>query len=99
MTDEALAAVRDFHQSFEAVFGSDWQYTKSMLGISDDTPEQADASRQLGLESIPVIATTGTFLAPGINDKGEDWGHRGMLLDRYRRLKRLIQQSEESTIR
>jgi hypothetical protein len=93
MTDDTLTAVREFVQSFEAVFGTDWQYTKSMLGIQDQTPEQASAIRELGLESIPTVAIDGTFLSPGIDDEAEDWGHRGILLERYRRLKTLLEQS------
>ena len=45
MDDETLTAVREFVESFETVFGSDWAYSKSMLGIYKRTPEQkADAA-------------------------------------------------------
>jgi hypothetical protein len=90
MTDETLIAVREFLDAFEKVFGTDWQYTKSMLGIRDETPEQAEAARQMGWETIHIIAPEGTFLEPRVDDEIENWGHRGMLLERYRRLKSLI---------
>jgi hypothetical protein len=31
-----------------------------------------------------------TFLKPGIKDENEDWGSRGELLEKYRRLKKLM---------
>jgi hypothetical protein len=91
MTEEMLRATRDFVASFEEVFGDDWQYTKEMLGIRDETPEQAVASRAAGLETIPIISEGGTFLEPQVDDEIEHWGNRGALLQRYRRLKRLLQ--------
>jgi hypothetical protein len=33
-----------------------------------------------------MIAAGGTFLEPGVEDESEDWGHRAMLLARYRTL-------------
>jgi hypothetical protein len=88
MNKETLAVVREFVQSFEEVFGNDWKYTKSMLGIHDLTPEQA-AAEEAG-ETIPIISKDGTFIEPAVTDEIEDWGHRGRLLERYRRLKQLI---------
>ena len=98
MTNETLVAVRDFLESFEAVFGSDWRYTKAMLGVHAPTPEQLENQaalvRKLGLEDdVPAIADDVTFLAPGVADEFDDWGHRGLLLQRYRRLKELIEKT------
>lgn len=90
MTNETLIAIHEFLESFQAVFDTDWEYSKVMLGIHDATPEQDAALRELGLEGIPVVSPQGTFLAPGVDDEGEDWGNRGLLLARYRRLKDLI---------
>jgi hypothetical protein len=96
MSDEILPALREFIESFETVFGNDWPYTKSMLGIYDETPAQKAAAQQAGLETIPIISEAGTFLAPDVDDEGEDWGHRGLLLERYRRLKRLLAQLDRT---
>ncbi|EDY18582.1 hypothetical protein CfE428DRAFT_3967 [Chthoniobacter flavus Ellin428] len=91
MTDETLTAVREFLEAFEEVFRDDWQYTKSMLGIRGETPEQTEAARKMGLETIDLIAPDGTFLEPRVDDEIEDWGARGGLLARYRRLKTLME--------
>jgi len=101
MTNETLAAVREFIESFEAVFGTDWQYTKAMLGIHEPSPEQRENQaallRELGFEDdAPAIAADVTFLAPGVADEFDDWGHRGMLLQRYRHLKALIDQDNST---
>ncbi len=61
-----------------------------MLGIQDQTPEQAAALAEIGLESSPTIAKEGTFIEPLVEDEIEDWGNRGALLQRYRKLKRLL---------
>jgi hypothetical protein len=61
-----------------------------MLGIYDETPKQAKAALEFGLESIPAVAANATFLNPGTDDEVEDWGNRGELLKRYRELKQLI---------
>lgn len=90
MSEEILTAVREFVESFEEVFGKDWAYSKSMLGIHDETPEQTSALAKLGLESSPTIAKAGTFIEPLVEDEIEDWGNRGALLERYRKLKRLL---------
>ncbi len=37
-----------------------------------------------------MIAEDGTFLEPRVADETEDWGHRAMLLERYRRLRALM---------
>lgn len=95
--DPLPVAVREFLDVFEAVFGSDWEYTKDMLGIVNETPAQAAAAREMSLEEIPIIARDGTFLEPGVDDEVEDWGNRGILLERYRRLKRLVEPSKPVT--
>lgn len=38
-----------------------------------------------------MIAEDGTFLEPRVADEGEDWGHRAILLERYRKLKALME--------
>jgi hypothetical protein len=90
VNDERTQAILDFLEAFETVFGSDWRFTKEMLGIHDETPEQAAAAAAMGLENIPIIAAAGTFLDPGVDDETSDWGNRGALLHHYRRLKILF---------
>lgn len=90
MTDELLTATREFLAAFEAVFDDDWKYTQSMLGIPDVSLEKENIAKEFGLEPIHIISPDGTFLKPGVDDEIEDWGHRGLLLERYRRLKTLI---------
>ena len=90
MRDDVLQAVREFVDLFEEVFDRDWIYTKEMLGIHDETPEQKIAWQEMGLEAIPVISEDGTFLRPRVDDETSDWGHRGKLLKNYRKLKRLL---------
>jgi len=34
----------------------------------------------------------GTFLRPGLKDESEDWGSRGELLEKYRKLKALMEE-------
>jgi hypothetical protein len=90
MTDDTLEAVRGFIEVFEEVFDKDWAYTKSMLGVKEQTPEQESALAEMGFDSIYKIAPNGTFLNPAVDDEIEDWGNRGLLLERYRRLAKLI---------
>jgi hypothetical protein len=82
-----LGKVLQFLDAFEEVFDRDWDHTKSMLGISDETKEQRQASEEAGLESIPTIAEDGTFIHPKVEDEVEDWGNRARLLHTYRSLK------------
>jgi hypothetical protein len=79
--------VREFLNAFEEVFHSDWDHTKSMLGIESETEAQRIAAREMGLETIPLIADDGTFIHPKVDDEVEDWGNRGRLLAAYRNLK------------
>jgi hypothetical protein len=90
MDDETSQAVRFFLESFETVFGSDWSYTREMLGIQKETHEQAAYAKSMGLESIPIISPGGTFLEPQVEDEVENWGNRAALLEAYRKLKRLL---------
>ena len=78
--------VKEFLSAFEEVFDKDWNYTKVMLGIQPETQQQKEAATKAGLETIPIVAETGTFIHPGVDDEIEDWGHRGRLLAAYRAL-------------
>lgn len=80
----------EFITLFEEVFDKDWKYSKEMMGIHEQTDEQKRSAQEMGLESIDLIAETGTFLNPKVADETEDWGHRGALLEKYRELKKLI---------
>jgi hypothetical protein len=90
MDDKTLQAVQRFLKSFETVFGSDWPYTKEMLGIRDGTPEQTACRTAMGLESIELISPGATFLEPQVEDEESDWGNRAILLESYRKLKQLL---------
>ena len=89
----------EFLESFEEVFDRDWDYTKEMLGISDEdeTEEQKEALQKVGLETIYVISPDGTFINPKVDDETEDWGNRGKLLETYRKLKKLIGEKQSSS--
>ena len=89
-TKEIDKALQEFLQAFEDVFDEDWQYTKEMLCINDETEEQKATALELGLEAIEIISERGTFLKPGVDDETEDWGARGNLLSKYRELKKLL---------
>ena len=91
--------LREFLESFEEVFDRDWDYTKEMLGISDEdeTEEQKEALQKVGLETIYVISPDGTFINPKVDDEIEDWGNRGKLLETYRKLKKLIGEKQSSS--
>jgi hypothetical protein len=83
-------SVKKFIEAFEQVFDKDWDYTKDQLGIYDDTPEQKQNILDAGLETLYMISPNGTFIHPKVDDEIENWGHRGLLLDEYRRLKKLL---------
>jgi hypothetical protein len=38
-----------------------------------------------------MIAEDGTFLEPRVADEVDDWGYRALLLERYRKLKALME--------
>ena len=87
---ELLDTIKRFIESFEQVFDKDWEYSKEMMGIQDETEEQKKNAKEIGLESIDIISGDGTFLNPKVDDETEDWGYRGALLQEYRKLKRII---------
>jgi hypothetical protein len=86
----------EFLKSFGAVFDRDWDYTKEMPGIPDEgeTKEQKQALQQMGLEAVYVISPDGTFINPKVEDETEDWGKRGILLEKYRKLKNMIDEKQ-----
>ena len=91
MEDKLRDSIEKFLGAFETVFDEDWTYTKEMLGIVEETEEQAKDAREFGLETIHIISPDGTFLNPKVEDETEDWGSRGELLEQYRKLKALLQ--------
>jgi hypothetical protein len=91
MDKKLRASMERFINAFETVFDRDWDYTKEMLGITDETEEQRQNAKDMGLgEPIYIIAPDGTFLNPKVDDEIEDWGSRGELLYAYRELKKLL---------
>jgi hypothetical protein len=38
------------------------------------------------------VGDGGTFLEPNLEDEGEDWGHRAIFLEQFRKLRRLMRQ-------
>lgn len=79
--------VKAFVDAFEEVFHRDWDYTRQMLGIRDETPDEKEAIAVAGLETIFVIAEDGTFVDPKVEDETADWGNRARLLAAYRALR------------
>jgi hypothetical protein len=90
MDDKLRASLERFVNAFEAVFDKDWIYTKQMLGITEETKEQAESVKDADLETIFMLAPNGTFLNPEVESETEDWGHRGELLSAYRKLKEML---------
>lgn len=82
--------IRDFIKAFEEVFDKDWTYSKQMMGVIEETEEQRENGRKMGLETIEMISPDGTFLHPKVEDETEDWGNRAKLLEAYKELKDLI---------
>jgi hypothetical protein len=77
MQDSFRETVAEFVGAFEEVFGRDWEYSKVML-----SPANLDS-----------FVTPGcTFLNPGVEDEVEDWGARAELLDKYRKLLRVMKE-------
>lgn len=79
---ELKETLTKFIDAFEQVFDKDWAYTKENLGIPGNSADDEN--------SIPFISYNGTFINPEVDDETENWGHRAILLDQYRRLKRLF---------
>ena len=74
--DELKAAVAEFLGAFEEVFGHDWEWTKSRF--------------TLPLKELYFKAGA-NFLEPGVADEQADWGARGILLDKYRSLRQVLE--------
>lgn len=90
MKEETLA----FLNAFEVVFDRDWKYSKAMMGIKDLSKEELALDKKLGLETIELITTDGTFLNPKVEDKSENWGNRGALLRAYWQLKESLREKD-----
>ena len=95
MDHELQKELAEFFRWFEEVFDRDWPYTRSMLGIRDTTEEDRKKMEAVFGECHIryTIAPDGTFLNPRIEDPGEDWGHRGLLLASYQRLLPLLKKN------
>lgn len=85
------AAAANFLAAFEQVFHTDWSYTKSQLGI-DDQSQTAGRAALLALmcEDSAGDSHVGTFLQPGRAIEGENWGNYESLLQAYAALKQLL---------
>jgi hypothetical protein len=92
MNNELEKELTEFFRWFDEVFHRDWRYTKSMLGIREATEEDCKKMESIfgECEVIHNVAPDGTFLDPRVDDPGEDWGHRGLLLASYKRLLPLL---------
>lgn len=66
-----MRAAFAFLDAFELVFGVDWEYTKNALQIQDSA----------------FVARTDTFIAPGIENEGDNWGNRAHLLASFRKFR------------
>lgn len=86
MKEDILA----FFEVFEEVFDRDWAYSKTMMGIQEETAEQRELNMKLKIESVEAISSRGTFLNPMVENETEDWGNRGELLRLYRILKEKV---------
>ena len=96
VTEVEKAAI-EFVAAFEEVFGNDWSYTRSMLGIVDDPERDKQAAAIIGKifgetspEVRPIISPHGTFIDPKVDDTIEDWGNRAILLEAYSKLKKIL---------
>jgi len=92
MNHELEKELAEFFRWFDEVFHRDWPYTKSMLGIREATEEDRKKMESIfgECEIRHTVAPDGTFLNPRVDDPGEDWGHRGLLLASYHRLLPLL---------
>ena len=90
MSRDLNNSITKFLDLFEEVFDRDWEHSREMLGIKDETEEQKRAAQKLGLETIEIISRDGTFIHPKVEDESEDWGNRSALLIEYRKLKELL---------
>lgn len=79
-----LLSLRQFLESFEAVFGeTDWPVTLANL--------QNDAEY--------FIDPNGTFLEPYVEDESNNWGNRGALLAAYRGLQAELSKAQFNILR
>ena len=79
--------LKQFSYYFEAVFDTDWEYTKAFLGIEDET----EKSKELDIETIHIISPNGTFINPKLTADElamANWKNRDLLLKYYRDLKK-----------
>ena len=79
VSDDALLRknLEKFLLDIEAVFDTDWEYTKIKLGIDESS----------------IIAIDATFLHPNISADEleiENWGYREMFLSQYQEIKSLL---------
>ncbi len=96
MDSDLHKAIKYFIESFEEVFDKDWSYTKEMLGVMEETEEQKNNAKEIGLETIPIIEDNATFISPMVDDETEDWGNRGRLLTAYRQLKNILEKYDKA---
>ena len=90
MSKNLKDSIAEFLHLFEEVFDRDWEYSKEMMGIREETEEEKRAAKEMNLETIEIISSDGTFINPKVEDETEDWGNRGALLCEYRILKVLL---------
>ena len=69
-TPDLESSLERFVYAFEAVFDNDWEFTKTALGG----------------DGIHHLVPGKSFLEPGVEDEGNNWGNRGALLRAYREL-------------
>ncbi|MEK6233608.1 MAG: hypothetical protein N2C14_02765 [Planctomycetales bacterium] len=56
--------------------------------------ELFDRDWQYTEHMFPAIGDGGTFLDPNLDDEAEDWGNRAIFLERFRKLRRVMQELE-----
>lgn len=77
MDDNPLhRALAEFLWAFEEVFDRDWVYSQAMMN-------DFNINAMIGEDRA-------TFLNPTVGDIEDDWGNRALLLDRYERLKQIM---------
>jgi hypothetical protein len=89
-SDTATAAAQ-FLSAFEAVFDSDWSYTREQLGVDDHARASGEAQLARIFGEQPQ-AHGGTFVHPTPDDAPDrNWGNYELLLKAYRALKRSLE--------
>lgn len=97
--DLAITAER-FLSAFETVFGSDWSYTQSQLGVDPRRAavESAELLALFGESPEQVGDSESTFLNPAVKDlEAQNWGNYELLLKAYAALKDQLSSSVEPT--